>query len=104
MVDCAICSTVLTRQDTALLLVLVHHAGPPNRPTAHSLLQDFASDSLAKLAFGLASVGYDDTELYSAITLAAAEDLNNMSPADVSMILWACGEQGHLCDKFMSGA
>lgn len=49
-------------------------------------------------------MGYDDSELYSAITLAAAEDLNNMSPADVSMILWACGEQGHLCDKFMSGA
>jgi hypothetical protein len=67
------------------------------------LLQDFDSHSLSKLAFGLASVGYDDADLYSAITQAAADDLENMTPADVSHILWACGEQGHLCDRFMSG-
>jgi hypothetical protein len=68
------------------------------------LLQDFDSHSLSKLAFGLASVGYDDADLYSAITQTAADDLDNMTPADVSHILWACGEQGHLCDRFMSGA
>lgn len=49
-------------------------------------------------------MGYDDTALYTAITQAATAQLEGMSPADVSMILWACGEQGHLCDKFMSGA
>jgi hypothetical protein len=68
------------------------------------VLQDFDSHSLSKLAFGLASVGYDDADLYSAITQTAADDLDNMTPADVSHILWACGEQGHLCEKFMSGA
>jgi hypothetical protein len=67
------------------------------------LLQDFDSQGLAKLAFGLASVGYDDDALYTAITQAATQQLDSMSPTDVSMILWACGEQGHLCDKFMSG-
>lgn len=67
------------------------------------LLQDFDSQGLAKLAYGLAAVGYDDDVLYSAITTAAAADLDNMSPADVAMILWACGEQGHLCGKFMAG-
>lgn len=66
-------------------------------------LQDFDSQSLAKLAYGLAAVGYDDPDLYSAITTAAAADLDSLTPADVSMILWACGEQGNLCDKFMSG-
>lgn len=65
-------------------------------------IQDFDSQGLAKLAFGLAAVGYDDTALYTAITQAATAQLEGMSPADVSMILWACGEQGHLCDKFMS--
>lgn len=70
---------------------------------ACSVLQDFDPASLAKLAYGLASVGYDDTNLYSAITVAAVDTLPEMSPADVAMILWACGEQGHLCDKFMSG-
>lgn len=75
-------------------------------PPRHAPLlppQDFDPPSLAKLAFGLASVGYDDVNLYSAITQAASQDLSSMSPADVSMILWACGEQGHLCDRFMSG-
>lgn len=66
-------------------------------------VQDFDSHSLARLAFGLASVGYDDADLYSAITKTAADDLENMTPADVSQILWACGETQHLCDKFMSG-
>lgn len=68
-----------------------------------SHLQDFDSCGLAKLAYGLAAVGYDDDDLYTAITTAAANMLDGMSPAEVSMILWACGEQGHLCDKFMSG-
>jgi hypothetical protein len=67
------------------------------------LLQGFDSQGLAKLAFGLAAVGYDDDALYTAITQAATQQLDSMSPTDVSMILWACGEQGHLCDKFMSG-
>ena len=83
-----------------------HSSCPVPNLSANSnplLPQDFDSASLAKLAFGLASVGYDDSALYSAITQAAAEDLPNMSPADVSMILWACGEQGHLCKRFMSG-
>lgn len=48
-------------------------------------------------------MGYDDVDLYTAITLQAAADLDNLSPADVSHILWACGEQGHICNKFMSG-
>lgn len=66
-------------------------------------LQDFDTCGLAKLAYGLAAVGYDDDELYTAITTAATAGLDSMSPHEVSMILWACGEQGHLCDKFMSG-
>jgi hypothetical protein len=68
-----------------------------------ALLQDFDSQSLAKLAYGLAAVGYDDDALYSAITTSAAAVLDSMSPADVAMILWACGEQGHLCGRFMAG-
>lgn len=77
----------------------------PCRPTTHSNkpTQDFDSGSLAKLAFGLASVGYDDVNLYSAITQAAADVLDALQPDDVAKILWACGEQGHLCDRFMSG-
>lgn len=67
------------------------------------MLQDFDTVGLAKLAYGLAAVGYDDDALYTAITTSAASNLDSMSPAEVSMILWACGEQGHLCDKFMSG-
>lgn len=65
--------------------------------------QDFDPPSLARLAFGLASVGYDDERLYTAITQAAADNLDSMGPAEVAMVLWACGEQGHLCHKFMSG-
>ncbi|KAF8071091.1 hypothetical protein HT031_001173 [Scenedesmus sp. PABB004] len=65
-------------------------------------IQDFDAAGLAKLAYGLASVGYDDAALYGAITRAAAGALPGMSPQEVSMILWACGEQGHLCDAFMS--
>eukprot|EP00878_Enallax_costatus_P029455 GHUV01031939.1.p1 GENE.GHUV01031939.1~~GHUV01031939.1.p1 ORF type:complete len:358 (+),score=97.96 GHUV01031939.1:187-1260(+) len=66
-------------------------------------IQDFDTCGLAKLAYGLAAVGYDDDELYTAITTAAAAGLDSMSPNEVSMILWACGEQGHMCDRFMSG-
>jgi hypothetical protein len=72
-------------------------------PSPLLLLQDFDPEGLCKLAFGLAAVGYDDDVLYTAITKAATQQLDSMSPTDVSMLLWACGEQGHLCDKFMSG-
>eukprot|EP00877_Chromochloris_zofingiensis_P002057 jgi/Chrzof1/11852/Cz06g12120.t1 len=55
-------------------------------------IKEFDSSSLAKVMYGLGMTGYDDNELYRLMTSRAAELMDRMRPADVALMVGACGE------------
>jgi hypothetical protein len=66
------------------------------------LPQAFDANSLAKMTYGLTSVGYEDDQLYGAICERALEVLPELEPAQVALIMWAMGEQAYWHKPFLA--
>lgn len=53
--------------------------------------------------YGLGMTGYDDNELYRLMTSRAAELMDRMRPADVALMVGACGELDFFNIDFLTG-